>query len=114
MHLHALLAARESSQGPGMSADSSATISNLAYAFLLRIFGPSVTSLVREFGVGENVKLKDMKAALYPIWRVDLMMEGKVEQARNRRTSSGWIGIKEGYVPGQLLLCRPRTELTSR
>lgn len=86
MHLHALLAAP--------------TISNLAYAFLLRIFGPSVTSLVREFGMGENVKLKDMKAALYPIWRVDLMMEGKVEQARNRRASSGWIGIKEGYVPG--------------
>ncbi|WVO12489.1 hypothetical protein L204_100089 [Cryptococcus depauperatus] len=90
MHINALLA--------------SASVPNMVYAFLLRLFGPSVTSLAREFGFGSKLELKgQMKAALYPIWRVDSMIEGKLKLANAKDTRlepNLWICCKEAYVPG--------------
>ncbi|WVQ73017.1 hypothetical protein IAR50_002580 [Cryptococcus sp. DSM 104548] len=93
MHINALLA--------------SASIPNIVYAFFLRFFGPSVTPLAREFGFGEKLQLKDMKAALYPVWRVDGVAEGKVEIVRGEgqgqlgpQNPTMTLSVKEGYVPG--------------
>ncbi|ODO10257.1 hypothetical protein I350_02486 [Cryptococcus amylolentus CBS 6273] len=96
MHINALLASGKL-----------ASIPNIVYAFFLRFFGPSVTPIAREFGFGEKLELKDMKAALYPVWRVDGVAEGKVDivhgEGQNQLKSPSptlSMSVTEGYVPG--------------
>ncbi|WWC71888.1 uncharacterized protein I206_105847 [Kwoniella pini CBS 10737] len=81
---------------------ASAAIPNMILAGLLRLFGPSITPLANEFGLGTNLKMKDMKAVLYPIWRVDSIAEGdvKLEGTKQRVEPKMWISTREGYVPG--------------
>ncbi|EIW71792.1 hypothetical protein TREMEDRAFT_67961 [Tremella mesenterica DSM 1558] len=74
--------------------------SNLARAALIRFLGSFGATIAHEFGLDEDFKMKDMKAVLYPIWRVDCMLEGPVEILEKRKQTSAWIGISEGYVPG--------------
>lgn len=82
-------------------ADLVGQISNIIYAGLLRLFGPGVSSFAREFGLGETVTMKGMKAVLYPIWRIDAIFEGDVESERTRREKEAFLAIEEGYVPGE-------------
>ncbi|ADV24177.1 hypothetical protein I315_06137 [Cryptococcus gattii Ru294] len=85
---------------------ASASIPNIVYAFLLRLFGPSITPLATEFGLGSKLELRGtMKAALYPAWRVDSIVEGKatVDSARGiakRLEPKVWISTSDAYVPG--------------
>ena len=81
-------------------------LSNLIFAGLLRFFGPGITAFAKEFGLGESLKLKDMRAALYPVWRCDVLLEGKVrnEYSKEKRETRGVVGVEGGYVPGQLRL----------
>lgn len=76
--------------------------SNMIYAALLRFLGPGVTYFAKELGMGEEVKLKDMRAALYPIWRCDVLIEGKVMNvfSKEKVESKGVVGVHGGYVPG--------------
>jgi len=78
-------------------------MSNVIFAGLLRVFGPGISFLAKEFGLGEDLKLKDMQAALYPIWRCDVLIEGKVvnEYSREKVDTKGTVAIEGGYVPGQ-------------
>lgn len=71
------------------------------YAGLLRVFGTGVSSFAREFGLGETLTMKGMKAVLYPIWRIDGIFEGPVESEKNRKEKDAYLAIEEGYVPGQ-------------
>ncbi|WVW86024.1 hypothetical protein I302_108062 [Kwoniella bestiolae CBS 10118] len=81
---------------------ASAALPNMILAGLLRLFGPSITPLANEFGLGSNLKMKDMKAVLYPIWRVDSILQGivKLEGTNQRFEPKMWISTREGYVPG--------------
>ncbi|WVR00360.1 hypothetical protein IAU59_007503 [Kwoniella sp. CBS 9459] len=82
---------------------ASASLPNMLLAGALRLFGSSVLPFANELGVGSNVKMKDMKAVLYPIWRVDSVFEGKVklQGSNNSRVEpSIWVSTREGYVPG--------------
>jgi hypothetical protein len=81
--------------------DFGGQISNIIYAGLLRLFGPGISSYAREFGLGENVTMKGMKAVLYPIWRIDAIFEGGVESERTRREKDAFLAIEEAYVPGK-------------
>jgi hypothetical protein len=79
---------------------ASAKMSNLLYAALLKLFGPGIAGLAKEFGLGDSVVLRDMKACLWPVWRVDGIFEGRVE-GKGGKKGKGWVGVKEGYVPGE-------------
>ncbi|KAK6909469.1 hypothetical protein I203_103488 [Kwoniella mangroviensis CBS 8507] len=81
---------------------ASAALPNMILAGLLRLFGPSITPLANEFGLGSNLKMKDMKAVLYPIWRVDSILQAsvKLEGTDQRVEPKMWISTREGYVPG--------------
>ncbi len=81
----------------------SVKLSNLIYAGFLRVFGPGVTLFAKEIGIGEDLKLKDMKAALYPVWKCDIILEGKVmnEYSKDKVETKGVVGIQGGYVPGE-------------
>ncbi|OCF32211.1 hypothetical protein I316_06125 [Kwoniella heveanensis BCC8398] len=81
---------------------ASASLPSMILAGALRLFGPSVIPFAKEFGVGSNVRMKDMKAVLYPIWRVDSIIEGKVklQGSSSRVEPSIWVSTREGYVPG--------------
>ncbi|WWC91582.1 uncharacterized protein L201_006528 [Kwoniella dendrophila CBS 6074] len=82
---------------------ASAALPNMILAGLLRLFGQSITPLANELGLGTNLKMKDMKAVLYPIWRVDSILQGSVKLAdsTNKRVDPKmWISTREGYVPG--------------
>ncbi|KAL7418333.1 hypothetical protein Q5752_006791 [Cryptotrichosporon argae] len=79
---------------------ASASISNIFYAALLRLFGPSITPLAAQWDLGASLRLKDVKAAYWPVWRVDYMGEGKVHEAGGGRERLAWIGAREAYVPG--------------
>jgi hypothetical protein len=81
--------------------DFGGQISNIIYAGLLRLFGPGISSYAREFGLGENVTMKGMKAVLYPIWRIDAIFKGGVESERTRREKDAFLAIEEAYVPGK-------------
>ncbi len=74
---------------------------HILYAGLLRIFGEGIAPLAREFGMGEKFHMKDMKAAYYPVWRVDVVLDGVLVSSKDSISSKAWIAIKEGYVPGQ-------------
>ncbi|WRT70351.1 uncharacterized protein IL334_007349 [Kwoniella shivajii] len=80
----------------------SAALPNMILAGLLRLFGPSITPLANEFGLGTSLKMKDMKAVLYPIWRVDSIIQGsvKLDGTNQRVEPKMWISTREGYVPG--------------
>lgn len=84
-----------------------ASIPNIVYAFLLRLFGPSITPLATEFGLGSKLELRGtMKAALYPAWRVDSIVEGRVTVGSARGISKRlepkvWISTTDAYVPGK-------------
>ncbi|WVR07790.1 hypothetical protein IAU60_004833 [Kwoniella sp. DSM 27419] len=81
---------------------ASAALPNMVLAGALRLFGPSITPFANELGIGNNVKMRDMKAVLYPIWRVDSILQGKVRvQGPSQRVEPNmWISTREGYVPG--------------
>ncbi|OCF77255.1 hypothetical protein I204_01241 [Kwoniella mangroviensis CBS 8886] len=81
---------------------ASAALPNMILAGLLRLFGPSIEPLANEFGLGSNLKMKDMKAVLYPIWRVDSILQAsvKLEGTDQRVEPKMWISTREGYVPG--------------
>lgn len=82
-------------------------LSNMIYAAALRFLGPGISTFAKELGVGEDVKLKDMRAALYPVWRCDVLLEGKVMNgfSREKVESKGVLGVQGGYVPGQSAHC---------
>ena len=75
----------------------------MIYATALRLFGPGISAIAKEFGLGEQVKLNDIRAVLYPTWRCDVLLQGKVmnEYSRERVESTGFIGVEGGYVPGK-------------
>jgi hypothetical protein len=75
-------------------------MSNIVYSLLLRVFGQSIAPLAREFGLGETLQLRDMKAVLYPVWRVDAVFDGDVAKTKGGREAKGWVAVREGYVPG--------------
>lgn len=79
---------------------ATATIANAALAFLLRMFGPRVLDLAREFGFGSDLRLREIKAVYWPIWRVDLGATGTVRKAKSGKEGEGWLGVREGFVPG--------------
>lgn len=81
---------------------ASAKIGNLFYAGLLKFFGPSVAPFAQEFGLGESVKMRDIKAIYWPVWRVDALLEGKVKSEASGKERNGWVSVEEGYVPGEL------------
>ncbi|KAK8853095.1 hypothetical protein IAR55_003796 [Kwoniella newhampshirensis] len=89
MHINALLA--------------TAAMPNLIHALLLRLFGTSINPLAKELGLGTSLTMKDMKAVLYPIWRVDTIIKGEVNlqgvEGKVIRPTM-WISTREGYVPG--------------
>lgn len=74
----------------------------MIYAALIRFFGIP-DSLAETLGLGNDVKLTDMRAALYPVWRCDAILEGKVmsEYSRERVESDGCIMASQAYVPGE-------------
>ena len=76
-------------------------LSNIIYAGLLRLFGPGISGIAKEFGFGETLTMKGMKAVLYPIWRVDAIFEGAVESEKKRKEKDAYLAVEEGYVPGQ-------------
>ncbi|WWD19509.1 hypothetical protein CI109_103970 [Kwoniella shandongensis] len=89
MHINALLA--------------TAAMPNLVHALLLRIFGTSINPLAKELGLGTSLTMKDMKAVLYPVWRVDTIVEGEVglQGLEGKKVQPKmWISTREGYVPG--------------
>jgi hypothetical protein len=67
----------------------------------LRLFGPGISSYAQEFGLGESVTMKGMKAVLYPIWRIDAIFEGGVESEKTRKEKEAFLAVEEGYVPGK-------------
>ncbi|WVQ84913.1 hypothetical protein IAT38_007076 [Cryptococcus sp. DSM 104549] len=85
---------------------SSGRPSNLIYASLLNFFGPRLATLAQELGYSSGIKQKgELKAVLWPGWRVDAALEGKV------KVSAGDKGDKQlgvdvfcttpgAYVPG--------------
>jgi len=89
-------------------------LSNIIYAGLLRIFGPGISSYAQEFGLGESVTMKGMKAVLYPIWRIDAIFEGGVESEKTRKEKEAYLAVEEGYVPGKSIHCGDCPILTDR
>jgi hypothetical protein len=76
-------------------------MSNVLFAGLLRLFGRAFEPLGREFGLGESIILRDMKPVYWPIWRVDLVAEGMVGPAKGGPEHEAWLGVPEGYIPGE-------------
>lgn len=72
----------------------------MIYAAALKIFGFALEPIGREFGLGEDLVLKDMKAAYWPIWRVDLVADGPVRGQNSEEDMSATLIVKEGYIPG--------------
>lgn len=114
LHITGLLASGQSMTETrlGSSLIQTGQLSNIVYAGLLRLFGPGVSSYAREFGFGETVTLKGMKAVLYPIWRIDAILEGGVESERTRKEKEAFLAVEEGYVPGTPI--SPSMTLTDR
>ena len=57
--------------------------------------------LSETFGFGSTLRLREMKAVYYPIWRTDVIYEGKVGQSGKKMDHHGWIGARGAYVPGE-------------
>lgn len=76
----------------------------MIYGALLAIFGPSVTPLAKEFGLGDTVKMTNLKAVYYPIWRIDCIAKGGIGAIANKSDNEkAWLAVREGYVPGKSL-----------
>ena len=79
----------------------------MIYAALLALIGPSVTPLAKEFGFGDSLRMRDLKAVYYPIWRVDCVLQGRLGSEAESGSDEGeagrnaWLAIREGYVPGE-------------
>ena len=60
-------------------------------------------SLANTLGLGEDLKLMEIKAALYPIWRIDAALEGKFtdEGSRDKVEARGIVGVPGGFLPGE-------------
>lgn len=84
---------------------ASAAWPNVLWAGALRLFGSGIAPIGKEFGLGESVTFKDMKAAYWPVWRVDLMAEGTVEKNYGVEDSKAWLSVREGYIPGECTAC---------
>jgi hypothetical protein len=85
-----------------IQADQIGQLSNLIFAAMLNLLPTAVSSYAaQEFHMGESVKMKGMKAVLYPIWRVDAIFEGGVESERTSKEKEAFLAIEEGYVPGE-------------
>jgi hypothetical protein len=80
---------------------ASAKGSNLFLAGLLKIFGPSISGIARELGLGGDVVMRDMKAIYWPVWRVDALLEGEVAgKGTERSDGQAFFGAQEAYIPG--------------
>ncbi|WOO79255.1 uncharacterized protein LOC62_02G002783 [Vanrija pseudolonga] len=79
---------------------ASAAWPNVLWAGALRLLGTGIEPFGKEFGFGESVTFKEMKAAYWPVWRVDLMAEGTVEKNYGVEESKAWLSVREGYIPG--------------
>lgn len=80
---------------------ATAKFSNLILAGLLKLFGPSIAPIAKEFGLGDGLSMLSMKAVYWPVWRVDALLEGRVEgKGKEREEGKSWVAIQEGYVPG--------------
>ena len=79
----------------------SARAGNLFYSALLKFFGPGIMPYAKEFGLGESLVMRDMKAVYWPVWRVDAILEGRV-RAENGSGKEGAAAlvVEEGYIPG--------------
>lgn len=71
-----------------------ASWANVLYAAGITMFGSAVETIGKELGFGQNLHMRSMKAAYYPIWRVDAIAETG-EDGRD-----GWLAVREGYIPG--------------
>ena len=79
----------------------SARAGNLFYSALLKFFGPGIAPYAKEFGLGESLKMRDMKAVYWPVWRVDAILEGKVKSESGAgKEGDAALVLEEGYVPG--------------
>lgn len=58
------------------------------------MFGSAVETIGKELGLGQSLHMRSMKAAYYPVWRVDAIAENGPEGR------DGWLAVREGYVPG--------------
>jgi len=66
--------------------------------------------IAEALGLGKTLRLSDMKAVYYPVWRCDVFLEGKAwtKGRKSETTMSSSLGIKEFYVPG---MCVSRSAL---
>jgi hypothetical protein len=80
---------------------ASARAGNLFYSALLKFFGPFIMPYAKEFGLGESLVMRDMKAVYWPVWRVDAILEGKVRgENGSGKEGDAALVVEEGYVPG--------------
>lgn len=59
--------------------------------------------IAEALGLGKTLRLADMKAVYYPVWRCDVFLEGKA-WAKGRKDETAMdssLGVKEFYVPGE-------------
>lgn len=81
---------------------ASAKGSNLFLAGLLKLFGPSIGGILREFGWTGDVAMRDMKAVYWPVWRVDALLEGSIgEKGTERSDGQAFFAAQEAYIPGE-------------
>lgn len=79
----------------------SARAGNLFYSALLKFFGPGIMPFAKEFGLGESLVMRDMKAVYWPVWRVDAILEGKVRADNGGgKEGAAALVVEEGYIPG--------------
>ena len=79
----------------------SARPGNLFYSALLKFLGPWIVPYAKEFGLGESLEMRDMKAVYWPVWRIDAILEGKVKAEEGAgKEGDACLVLEEGYVPG--------------
>lgn len=82
---------------------ASAKGSNLFLAALLKLFGPGVGAIAKQFGLGDSVEMRNMKAVYWPVWRVDALLEGSVEsKGKEGPGLKAYMAVQEAYIPGEL------------
>lgn len=67
---------------------------NVLYAAGITMFGSAAEMLGKELGLGQSLHMRSMKAAYYPLWRVDAIASA------GAGGEGGWLAVREGYVPG--------------
>ncbi len=74
----------------------------MAMAVLRSVLGPRIGYWIQQqLDLGLEVKMKEAKAAYYPIWRVDAMLEGQVK-GKDKKEQKGWMGVTGAHIPGKL------------